>query len=126
MGKRFEVTLFGRYCGWIGCAKSNSTMTPITKRFVLRSTASAKRDTGIFPNQLTAWSHNVESTSNMQRTVGPCINCCILRLWFLQTTVKPLEMQCAGGAGHDYFGDLIRSGGIYQNPRSILRLKDFR
>jgi len=62
----------------------------------------------------------------MQGTVGPCINCCILWLWFLRTTVKPLEMQCAGGTRHDYFSDVIRVGGIYQNPRSILRLKDFR
>jgi hypothetical protein len=35
-------------------------------------------------------------------------------------------MQRARGTRHDYFGDLIRGGGIYQNPRSILRLKDFR
>jgi hypothetical protein len=101
-------------------------MTPITKRFVLRSTAPTKRDAGIFPNQLAARSHNVESTSNMQRTVGPCFNCCILWLRFLRTAVKPLEMQCAGGTRHDYFSDFIRVGGIYQNPRSILRLKDFR
>ena len=101
-------------------------MTPITKRFFLRSTASAKRDTGIFSNQLAAWSHNANSTSNMKRSIRSWVDCCVLRLRFLRTTVKRLEMQRAGGARHDYFGNFIRVGCIYQNPRSILRLKDFR
>ena len=124
--KRFDVMLFDGCCGWSCCAKSNSTMSPITKRFVLRGPTSAKRDSCIFSNQLAAGPRDAYSTSNMQWAIRSCVDRGFLLLWFLWTAIKSFEVQCAGWAGHDYFGDFIRGGGIYQNPWSILRLKDFR
>ena len=101
-------------------------MTSITERFILRVAAPAKRDARVFANQLSARSYNPHMTSDVQWTVEPRIDRCFLRLWFLWTTIQPLEVQCPSWAGHDHLGDLIRRGCIDLDPRSFLRLEDFR
>ena len=98
---------FARDHGRIRRAEPNSTMAPITKGLVLRSSTTAKCYPCIFSNDLATWPDNSYSTSNMQRPIGARVNCGFLRLQFLWTIVKPLKVQCSRWAGRDHFGDLI-------------------
>jgi hypothetical protein len=101
-------------------------MTPITKGLVPGVATSAQRDSRVVPNKVATWPCDSHVTPDEERAVGPQVDRCFPRLRLLQAIIEPLEVQRPGRTRHDRLGDLIRGSRIDLDPRSGLRLEDFR